>query len=178
MQILKHNDLNAAAAIIKNGGVVVYPTDTVWGIGCNALNPDAVKRITKIKKRSDEVKFVQIFPSIKSVKKSFNINLCEEKLLNTKRTTVIINDTAIRVVKTGWLNKLLKKCDCPLISSSANIHGQNPIISWRQAAATFGSVDAIIRGSKNYGSTPSTIVKCDSDNVKIIRQGLGSISIK
>lgn len=179
MQVLKHNDLTKAAAVIKNGGIIVYPTDTVWGIGCDAANYDAVKRVIKIKRKPEDAKLIQLFPNIRAVKKIFNISVTEEKLLNAKRTTVIIDNTAVRVIKTGWLNKLLKKCGVPLVSTSANIHGEKTVISWRQAVDIFGSsADAVIRGGKNYGRLPSTVVQCKDNNVKIIRQGAGSISIK
>jgi L-threonylcarbamoyladenylate synthase len=175
VEVIKHNDLTRAAAVIKSGGVLVYPTDTVWGLGCCALDQSAVERVIAAKDRPENAGLIWLLPSLRAVKKYFpNISRTEQKLLNKKRTTVIIENTAVRVVKTGWVNKFVAACGVPVVSTSANLHGQGVITSWRQAEAVFnGKVDAVVRGGKVYGGVPSTIAKVENGEVKILRAGGG-----
>ncbi|MDR1917968.1 MAG: Sua5/YciO/YrdC/YwlC family protein [Christensenellaceae bacterium] len=82
--------------------------------------------------------------------------------------------TAVRVVKTGWVNKFVARCGVPIISTSANLHGEKTVIGWRQAAAVFGDkIDAVVKGGKNYRTLPSTIAKVENGEVKILRAGGG-----
>jgi L-threonylcarbamoyladenylate synthase len=180
VRILKHNELSAAAEIVKSGGVIVYPTDTVWGVGCDATNARAVGRVIAIKNKPAGADLIWLLPDVKLVKKYFpGVSRTEERLLCKKRTTVIVDGTAVRVVKSGWVNKFVSRCGCPLISTSANLHGEPVVSSWRQSAAVFdGKVDAVIRGGKNYRRVGSTIIKVGGNNeIKILRAGSG-IKIK
>jgi L-threonylcarbamoyladenylate synthase len=204
VKIIKRSDLRGAAAAVKDGGVVCYPTDTVWGIGCDALNEDAVKRVKKAKGKPENAKFIWLLPSIKRVKKYFpNLTAAEEKLLNKKRTTVVLaatgggtagggrtagggetadgggtadgEGTAVRVVKTGWLNKFLTRCGVPLVSTSANLHGEKTAESWRRAAEIFGeTADAVIKGGEIRNGAASSILAVENGEVKILR-GSGGI---
>ncbi len=170
--------IKQAVNIIKDGGVLVYPTDTVWGLGCDALNKKAVSNLIKAKKKPEDAKLIWLFPSIKMVKIHFpKLTKEEESLLNKKRTTVIINNQAIRVVKNGWLNKFLSACQTPLTSTSANIHGKPVIKKWTQALKEFNNINAVIKGRHIINPKPSTIVKVENQQIKILRKG-GGISIK
>jgi L-threonylcarbamoyladenylate synthase len=180
--VLKHNDIKKAAEIVKNGGVIIYPTDTIWGIGCDASNKVATERIIKLKQKPTNSSLIWLFPSIRAVKKYFagrlSLSWAYEKLLSKKRTTVILDDIAVRVVKRGRINKFIARCGVPIVSTSANIHGGKTVQSWRQAAEFFDdSVDAIIRGRKKRGGVQSTVVKIENGKIKILRAG-GGISIK
>jgi L-threonylcarbamoyladenylate synthase len=177
--ILKHNQIKAAADIVRSGGIIIYPTDTVWGIGCDARKDMAVKRILEIKQKPIAAPLVWLLPCISAVSKYFpNITLQEKKLLNKRRTTVVLGDIAVRIVKTGWVNKFIAACGGPVISTSANLHGEKPVNSWRQAERIFESgCDAIIRGSKIYNRQPSTVACVKNGEIKILRKG-GGISIK
>jgi L-threonylcarbamoyladenylate synthase len=179
VKIIKHNDLNSAAAVIQNGGVLIYPTDTVWGIGGNALNKTVYNKVMKAKSSPKDTKLIWLLPSMNAVKKYFpDVTVQEQKLLNEKRTTVIVAGVGVRVVKTGWVNKLLSVCGVPLLSTSANLHGEKTAESWRQAAAVFaGKADAVIIGRKIYNGMPSAVVAAENGEVKILRDG-GGIQIR
>jgi L-threonylcarbamoyladenylate synthase len=151
VEIIKHNNLSRAAHIIKSGGVLVYPTDTVWGIGCDANNKGAIERIKKIKNRKDT-----------------NFIILNTRGRYAKRTTFIENGVATRVIRTGWLNKLLKRCGVPLISTSANLHGEPPINGWRQAAVL--NPDSVIKGKKIYKNKPSKIIEVTNGQIKVVRE--------
>lgn len=162
--------------MVKNGGIIVYPTDTVWGLGCNALDRDAVAKLRQIKQKPADAPLIWLLPSVKAVQKFCGtITPAEIKLLNRKHTTVIIHGQGVRVVKNGWLNKLVQACQAPLVSTSANLHGQPPVQSWRQAVAQFGSqVDGIVRGRHIYKNHPSTVVQVKDGQTQVLR----GISIK
>ena len=176
MTILKHNSVRPASQIIQNGGLVVYPTDTVWGLGCNALDANAVEKLREIKQKPATDQLIWLLPSVKAVQKYCGeLNPAEIKLLNRKHTTVIINGQGVRVVKNGWLNKFVNACQGPLVSTSANLHGQPTVQSWRQAVRVFGEkVDAIVRGRRVLKNVPSTVVQVKDGQTQILR----GISIK
>ena len=169
--------------ILNNDGVIAFVTDTVWGIGGNALNQDVIQKTKNFKGKPDDAKLIWLLPSLKSVEKFCGSVTAEErKMLLKKRTTVIINEQAVRVVRSGWLNKLLFICGVPLIATSANLHGQSVIKSWREAVRIFEKKDlAVVRGRKIYQPLPSSLVKLDKTQnpaqMKILRAGSG-ISMK
>lgn len=176
LEILKHNSPLPASQVIKNGGVIVYPTDTVWGLGCNALDTAAVAKLRKIKQKPANAPLIWLLPSVKAVQKFCGELTREEiKLLNRKHTTVIIHGQGVRVVKNGWLNKFVQACQVPVVSTSANLHGQPTVQSWRQAVALFGEqVDAVVHGRRVLKNTPSTVVQVKDGQTQVLR----GISIK
>ena len=101
----------------------------------------------------------------------------EKRMLLKKRTSVIINGQAVRVIRSGWLNRLLTACKVPLVATSANLHGQSVITSWRQGAMVFAEQDvAVVRGRK-LKQVASSLVQFDHSQVpaqiKILRPGSG-----
>lgn len=179
MQIFRHNDLKNIARVVKDGGILIYPTDTIWGLGCNALDAKATKRLKQLKGKAADAALIWLLPSVDAVSKHCGkVSPTERRLLNQKHTSVIIHGQAVRVVRSGWLNKLLTVCGVPLVATSANPHGQPVITSWRQGVQLFdGQTDAVVRGRKIYHHTPSTLVQVtDQQNtpqIKIIRAGRG-----
>ena len=183
MEIFRHNDLQGIARVVQAGGVVIYPTDTVWGLGCNALDVAATTKLKQIKGKPADAALIWLLPSIAAVEKHCGaVTPTERRLLRQKHTSVVIHGQAVRVVRSGWLNRLLTACGVPLVGTSANPHGQPVITSWRQATQLFhGQTDAVVRGRKIYRHTPSTLATVDHTQnppqIKIIRPGTG-ISIK
>ena len=183
MQIFRHHEIKPIANYVKNGGVIVYPTDTVWGIGGNALNEKVVQNVKTFKGKPTDAKLIWLLPSVKAVHKYCGkVTELEKKMLLKKRTTVIIHDQAVRVVRSGWLNRLLTACGVPLVATSANLHGEQVVQAWRQAVAVFADKDlAVVRGRKIYRPLPSSLVKIEQtenlSEIKILRAGSG-ISMK
>ena len=183
MKVFRHNDIKGIAAVVRTGGIVVYPTDTIWGLGCNALDQTATKRLKTLKGKPANAALIWLLPSVAAVEKHCGtVTPTERHLLNQKHTSVIIHNQAVRVVRSGWLNRLLTACGVPLVATSANPHGQPVITSWRQGTQLFdGEVDAVVRGRKIYHRAASTLVAVtDTQNtpqIKIIRAGSG-ISMK
>lgn len=183
MKVFRHHEIKKIADYVKNCGVIVYPTDTVWGIGGNALDENVVQKVKTAKGKPDDAKLIWLLPSSKAVELHCGkITAVEKNTLRKKRTTVIVNGQAVRVVRSGWLNKLLSACGVPLVATSANLHGQPVIESWRQGVQVFAEKDlAVVRGRKIYHQKPSSLVQIDTQQnppqIKVLRAGSG-ISMK
>ena len=177
MEILRHTDLRRAAQMIQQGDLLIYPTDTVWGMGCDATNPAAVARLKTVKGKPADAPLIWLLPSIAAVEKFCGtVTPTERRLLNQKHTSVVVHGQAVRVVKSGWLNRLLTKCGVPLVATSANHHGQPVITGWRQALTLASDHCAVMRGRKIYHSLPSTLLRVSATNppkIQIIRHGSG-----
>ncbi len=146
--------------IIHNGGIVLYPTDTIWGIGGDATNPEVIKKIYQIKERNPEKSLLILVSSYKMLQKyvkeiPFEIWEILEKSIEP--TSIIYSNpknlphellakdgsVAIRVVKKGFANDLIKATGKPLISTSANLSGQ-------QSPANFDEIDPVILQRVDY----------------------------
>ncbi|MFC2111564.1 L-threonylcarbamoyladenylate synthase, partial [Bacteroidota bacterium] len=135
--------------ILKNGGTIVYPTDTIWGIGCDATNIKAVNKIYKIKKRSktknlivliaDKTKlknYVKSIPEIAwdlidNIDKPLTIIYPDGKNL-AKNILGADGSVAIRITKEGFSKELIEEYGKPIVSTSANISGETPPLSFRK----------------------------------------------
>ncbi len=171
--------------------IFVYPTDTVYGIGCNAENSELVKKILKIKKRSNSVMSV-IAPSFLWIKKNFYVKKCEKliKKCFPGPYTLIFKlkkenkDYLKHISKNGKIGVRIPNheisiacslANLPIITTSANISGnKDPTNISEIDKDILGNVDLIItqKNSKCTG-TPSTIIDCEKK--KIIRSGSGKI---
>lgn len=167
---LGHNDLATVANVVKAGGLIVYPTDTIWGLGCDATNATAVQKLRTVKGKPADAPLIWLLPSLTAVVKYCGaVDPVARKLLRRPRTTVIVNGQGVRVVSHGWLNKLLTRCGVPLVATSANRHGETPVQSWRQALTTFADSVTVIKGRKIYHKAPSTVIKVTNGQTAIIR---------
>lgn len=133
--------INETLAVLRNGGVILYPTDTVWGIGCDATNEEAVAKVFKIKKREDSKSLVLLASDLDMVARyvkvipSIAIDLVE---VNDAPMTIIYPDAqgiapnataedgsvGIRIPMNDFCKKLVRKLRHPLVSTSANISGE------------------------------------------------------
>ena len=181
MEIFRHNDIKNLVRVVKNGGIIIYPTDTIWGLGCNALNQNATIKLKQMKGKPADAALIWLLPSVTAVEKFCgSVSATEKRLLKRKHTSVIIHNQAVRVVRSGWLNRFLTVCAVPLVATSANLHGQSVITSWHQAVQLFNSqTDAVVRGRKIYQHTPSTLIKVDNSanppKIQVLRAGAGNI---
>lgn len=187
--MMDHKELNNALSCLKKGGTLLYPTDTVWGIGCDATNFDAIKKIYAIKQREESKALICLVSDFKMLQQY--IEDVPEMAYNilkyaNKPTTIIYdrpkgiaenliandNTLAIRVVREGFANQLIKKLRRPLVSTSANISGQPTPKSFKEISdEILKGVDYVVNlQSKNKKPKPSTIIKLSNDGmVKIIR---------
>lgn len=197
MKVVKPSERTAAAAavLLKNGGIVICPTDTVYGFLADAQNKKAVEKIYKIKKRSRSKPlslFVKDFAMAESLAE---INQKQKKyikkhwpgkytfILNKKlygvghRTALVLygvkkESVAIRIPKHPFLQKLLKKVNRPLVQTSVNISAQAPLNSPEQIMTTFGKnklVGLIITSNKPLKGKSSKIIDLTDDKLTRLR---------
>lgn len=179
-----------AYEVIKEGGIILYPTDTVWGIGCDATNPEAVAKIYKLKQRAETQSMIVLMNGEKMMYNVFkNIPEVAWQLLDLseKPTTLILdeprnvapniiaadNSLGIRIVKEPFCFKLLERMKKPLVSTSANISGQPTPIAFKDISPEIiKGVDYVVNLYRDrVAGKPSTIIKLTNDSqVKVIRK--------
>ena len=171
-------NIDQIVAILKQGGIILYPTDTVWGIGCDATNANAVKKVYKLKQREDSKALICLVNNYSMLEKHIdNVpNIAYDILdLADTPTTVIYdapagiaenlvaedNTLAIRIVKHKFCEKLIKYLGRPLVSTSANISGQPTPKSFEEISeAILKGVDYVVNlQNENKNAKPSTIIK-------------------
>jgi L-threonylcarbamoyladenylate synthase len=185
-----NDEVFKAHEIIKEGGIILYPTDTVWGIGCDATNPEAVAKIYKLKKRAESQSMIVLMNGDKMMYNVFKeipevawqiIELSEnpttlilDKPRNVAANLIAPDNTlGIRIVKEPFCFKLLEKMKKPLVSTSANISGQPTPKSFKEISPEIiKGVDYIVNLDRDkIAGKPSTIIKLTNDSqVKVIRK--------
>jgi len=178
--------IKKVAREIKRGKIVIYPTETCYGIGTNALKKDSVKKVYEIKNRPLESNITVIVDSLETAKKYGKLNEIAEKLVKKfmpgpltlvvekkKNFPDITNkDFAFRISSNPIAFKLAFYSKIPITATSANIHGEKPIYSSKKAIKTFyGKVDIILDSGNLKKKKPSTIVSVKGNRIKIIREG-------
>jgi L-threonylcarbamoyladenylate synthase len=195
MNINISTKLDEAIDVIKNGGIVITKTDTIYGILANALDKEAVEKIYVIKGREKNKPFIILIPNAKFLKK-FKVkeNPQAEKILNLKGITVIfdVNDPnneleylhrgaktlAFRIPDDLEFLNFLGKLDTPIVAPSANPSGLTPAEDIHKAIEYFkDKVDLYIDRGKSETNIPSTIVKVENSKIKILRQGSKQIDL-
>ena len=184
------DEINKAFQVIKRGGIIVYPTDTIWGIGCDATNYDAVQRIYDIKKRVESKSMICLVSDFKMLNQYIEEvpEVAYDILKYAQKPTTIIydrplrvsenliaedNTLAIRVIRNGFSNKLLRKFKKPIVSTSANVSGKPSPRSFQEInKEILKGVDYVVNlPHLNKSSKASTIIKLTNDGlVKVIRE--------
>lgn len=189
--IVDESELNEIKKILDNDGVIIFPTDTVYGIACNCFSEKAIKKVFDIKKRPENKPINVLSNNLDKIKLvSKNISEKEEFLINKYMPgalTIILDknekvsdiltaglDTiGVRIPKNNISLRILENVSYPLATTSANISGDSAGIKITDFLKEFdGVVDAIIDGGETDLKVASTIVRVESDNkLKIIREG-------
>jgi len=185
------NDLTKALEVLRSGGVILYPTDTIWGIGCDATNAEAVRRIYKIKQREDSKSMLVLLENpnllnsyivevpeiawqlIEVADKPMTIIYPEAKNL---AANLIAPDGSIgiRITNDKFTEELIRRFRKPIVSTSANISGQ-------LAPQNFSEISSEIKNAVDYiveyrqddleKATPSSILKVGiGGQIEIIRK--------
>lgn len=188
---IDESELNKIKKILDNDGVIIFPTDTVYGIACNCFSANAIKKIFDIKKRPANKPINVLSNSLDKIKLvSKNISEKEEILINEYMPgalTIILDKNekvpeiltagletiGVRIPKNNISLRILESVSYPLATTSANISGDSAGIEITDFLEEFdGVVDAIIDGGETDLKVASTIVRVESDNkLKIIREG-------
>lgn len=187
----RQDDIKKAVEVMKNGGVILYPTDTVWGIGCDATNEEAVAKVYKIKKRDDSKALICLVDSDTRLQRYVR-NAPEVAWsvmeLATKPTTVIFDNAvnlasnliaedgsiAMRITKEEFSKELCYRFQKPIVSTSANISGQPAAENYCDISEELlNAVDYVCfsRRQEHKPHTPSSIIKIKNNGeINIIRK--------
>jgi L-threonylcarbamoyladenylate synthase len=185
-----NSEVHNAFQVIQNGGIILYPTDTVWGIGCDATNAEAVKKIYALKQREESKSMIVLMNGEKMMYNVFKeipetawqiLDLSEKPttlILDNPRnvaTNIIADDKTlgVRIVKEPFCFKLMERMKRPLVSTSANISGMFTPKSFKEISPEIiKGVDYVVNlHHEKICDKPSTIIKLTNDSqVKIIRK--------
>lgn len=174
-----HDDIINSLKILKEGGIILYPTDTIWGIGCDATNIEAVERIFRIKKRTDKKSMLVLMENPALLDRYVNdVPEVAWDLIEISSTPITIiflkaknfapnliaddGSVGIRFTKEEFTKELIKRFRKPLVSTSANISGEKPPAFFDQISEEIKiSVDYIVkyRQEEKVPSRPSNIIK-------------------
>jgi L-threonylcarbamoyladenylate synthase len=178
--------VSETVSVLKKGGVVICPTDTVYGFLADATNKKAVEKIFKIKKRPRSKPLAVFVSSIKKAKSLAEIDERQEKILKKywpgKYTFILKRKpgvklygarketVAIRIPEYKFLNNLLKKVNRPLAQTSVNISGEAAATELDGIKNKFSKFDILIISAGNLPKNkPSKIVDLTGDNKKVVR---------
>ena len=179
--------------ILKQGGVIAYPTDTTYGIGCDIFNKRGIKKIYQIKKRDARKPFSFICADLSDAANYAHVSNFAFKIMKrhlpgpytfvleatrivpgsvtTKQKTV-----GIRIPDDEIALQIVRELGHPLITTSANLSGESPLHDPIEIDTTMGHIlDVVIDGGIRYGD-PSTVISLINDQVEILRQGCGETS--
>ncbi|MFC1528534.1 L-threonylcarbamoyladenylate synthase [Candidatus Latescibacterota bacterium] len=190
MNKTEQTKIDDAVTVLKNGGIVVYPTETVYGIGCDPLNRAAYERIHRLKKRNDDKQMLLLACSLSQVEQ-FAGRLADIPSRLAREfwpgpLTMVINTlseipeylygnsggVAFRVTSHPVAASLANNSGYPITSTSANISGYPPVSNYEEALKMFGKeAEIVLENSIPFSGTPSTIIDLTSDEPKIIREG-------
>ena len=181
------NLIKVAFQKLIEGKTILYPTDTVWGIGCDPFSFEAVSKVYELKKRSESKSLIVLVSSISMLKKHVTVPQSVIELLKkSKKPTTIIYENpkgfaknaiasdgtiAIRVVQDAFCRKLIKRFQKPIISTSANVSGAATPKSFQEISQPIlEGVDYIVNLHQNRTDVkPSTILKVVGREVQILR---------
>lgn len=175
------NEIENALKVLSEGGIILYPTDTIWGIGCDATNDKAVKRVYELKKRAKSKALIILIAEYAHMYKLLDqVSPNAFEYMNKSKPTTVIFDNiknissniiatdgsaAVRLVKDRFCENLILKLGNPIVSTSANISGgENPKKFSDINMELIDNVDYIVNlRREEIMDTPSSIIKIYSN---------------
>lgn len=182
-------EISTAAKIIKRGGVIAYPTDTVYGLGCNPKNKRSIKKLFEIKKRENKAIPI-LFNNIENIKKFVELSELEKQIgiefwpgaltIISKIKTDLdlpylihqnLGYIGIRIPKSEIAIKLIEKCNGYITGTSANISGEESSRTSLEVKKAFKkNIDYIVDGGE-LNKKESTIIKIENNKLIFLRDG-------
>lgn len=174
---------------MKAGKVIVYPTDTIYGLGCLARDRRAVDRIRRLKKRDSDKPFLVLVSDFKMLAKYFQVDKKQRAYLKKiwpGKVSVILEkkgalsgyvsgglaSVAVRLPKSGFLTKMINELGSPIVSTSLNLSGKPHLVSVSNLASYFGRIkpDLIIDAGELKGKPSKLIDLRNLNDIKILRK--------
>lgn len=187
--IINKNKIEHAYENLINGNLIIYPTDTLYGLGADATNDEAINKINKLKNRNTPLSIM-----VESIDKLSNYGIFDNKQLNifksifpgaftillkskNKNISPLVQNNSkkigIRIPNNSFCLKLLKKFKKPIITTSVNIHGESAMNDINEINKIFCNID-IYKDRINKNSNGSTIIDFTENPPKVIRKGDGN----
>jgi len=182
--------LDAAAEAVLRGGVIAFPTDTVYGLGCSLLDVAAVEMVGRLKRRAREHAYISLIPDpSQALGLALSVSGVAKKLIDRywpgplslvfvaaeivpARVRGSGGTIALRCPNDVLSHALLQRIGGPMVSSSANLSGQPPAATAADVVATFGNqLDLVLDGGPRQGGIPSTLVDVSGPRPKLLRRG-------
>ncbi|MBI4895491.1 MAG: threonylcarbamoyl-AMP synthase [Candidatus Aenigmarchaeota archaeon] len=176
-------DIKEIINVLRRGGVIIYPTETSYGIGCDATNEKAIKKIYEIKKRDKNKPFIVLVQNEKMADKYLKLNKISKTLIkmfspgpltlvcDSKILPNISGENSFRISSDKFVQRLLKSYKNPITSTSANISGNKALFKIDEVKKTFyGKVDIIVDGGDLKNKRLSTVF--DTRSLKVLRKGV------
>ncbi|MBO4563826.1 MAG: threonylcarbamoyl-AMP synthase [Bacteroidaceae bacterium] len=185
------DEIKKAVEVMRQGGVILYPTDTVWGIGCDATNPEAVKRVYEIKRRDDSKALICLVDSDARLSRYVRnvADVTWDMIEMAEKPLTIIFDQAVglapnllaedgsvgmRITKEEFSKELCFRFQKPIVSTSANISGEPTAQTFDEISDDIkNAVDYVVRYNRQCKEKhkPSSIIKIDANGkFQIIRE--------
>ncbi|PLW93015.1 MAG: threonylcarbamoyl-AMP synthase [Marinilabiliales bacterium] len=183
-------DIDACLKVLRNEGAILYPTDTIWGLGCDATSEKAVNKIYDIKQRCESKAFIILLSDVSQLetyvekvppialdlieKVHTPLTIIYENVINLPGNLIPEDNTiAIRIVKNEFVKDLICAFGRPIVSTSANISGEaNPLMYAEIDSQIINSVDYVVEYMRHsiQQVQPSTIIKVEDEwNYEVIR---------
>ena len=183
-------DFTQALETLRSGGTILYPTDTIWGIGCDATNIEAIKKIFDIKKREANKSLIILVESEKRLQDLVDVPEIAWQIMDVSEKPVTIvyenpknlpkellaedGSIGIRLVKNDFCKKLITKLNKPLVSTSANLSGQKSPLKFSDISNEIkNSVDYVVEEFHDQVSEfpGSSVIKIwNNSQIKILRE--------
>jgi|TARA_B100000315_G_scaffold168607_1_gene157148 L-threonylcarbamoyladenylate synthase len=186
------NDLSEAVNIIKNGGIIIYPTDTLYGIGCNPFDATAIRKLNKLKKRSSKPlpvlcsdlnhaeNLVYLGELGKKLASRFwpgGLTIIAKNMMDNLPMELIGNSggVGVRIPNHEGALKIISCCGGKLVATSANISGRETAQTPEEIRCIFeDKFDVLIYGDYKPSGVQSTVVDVVNGTARIIREGIVS----
>lgn len=185
-----NTDIQKSLDVLRSGGVILYPTDTVWGLGCDATNEKAVTKIFKIKKRAESKSLIVLVADEQQLLHYVPLPAAAKDLIsNAAKPLTIIYESAvglasaviaqdgsvgIRIVKDKFCQRLIKEFGKPIVSTSANVSNYPTPLTFNEIAEEIKQqVNYVVqwKQQENRKANPSTIIKLSANGtVEYIRK--------
>jgi L-threonylcarbamoyladenylate synthase len=182
--------MDKAIEVLKNGGVILYPTDTIWGLGCDATNVEAINKIFDLKKRDKTKSMIILVESEKRLQDLVDVpEMAWEIMDMSEKPVTIVYDNpkglpkelladdgsiGIRLVKNDFCKKLISKLNKPLVSTSANFSGEKSPLKFSDVSNEIvQSVDYAVEENREKVSqySGSSVIKVwDNSRIKVLRE--------
>ena len=183
-----NDNFNVIAQRIKAGQIIVYPTETVWAIGCISTNKNSIEKIYKIKERSPNLPFINIIDNYINISRyvnnfeHFNLDILKNE---EKKSTIIYpnckkkydfmssqdNEIAFRITPVKELKKIIYLIKAPLVSTSANISGEPFAKTLNEISQSIlDKVDLVLKFEIKSTGKPSSIIKINNGQIEYIRR--------